>query len=57
MSGVTECHVDNFVEVLITFLGILTNCHVFYLVFCGFIRIFRVVEGGRVLHEEKKRVK
>jgi len=50
----TKCHVDNFGEVLITFLGFLTNCHVFGLFIWIFFRIFRVAVGGsleRVVHK------
>lgn len=56
----TECHVDNFGGVLITFLGILTNCHVFCLDIWIILRIFRVVVGGRTqmgVEVLKKRVK
>ena len=44
----TKCHVDNFGEVLITFLGFLTNCHVFGLFIWIFFRNFRVAVGGSV---------
>jgi len=58
ISGMTKCHVDNFGEVLITFLLLLTNCHVFGLFIWIFFRNFRVAVGGsleRVVHRRENK--